>query len=61
MSVQDVTAASQKFTIPVVTAFAPDATVAVSVTKLGQFTEVTGLPPEVTASAVVEFAIAGSV
>jgi hypothetical protein len=53
--------ASQKFTVPAVTAFAPDATVAVSVTALPEATVATGLPPEVTASAVVEAAIAGSV
>ena len=55
------TVATQKFTVPVVTAVAPDVTVAVSVTTLPGAIEVTGLPPEVTASAVVEFAIRGSV
>jgi hypothetical protein len=63
MSVQGVagTVARQKFTVPGVTAAAPDATVAVSVTALPEATEVTGLPPEVTASAVEEVLIAGSV
>jgi hypothetical protein len=61
MSVQYVTVASQKFTVPFVTAVAPDVTVAVSVTILPESTEVTGPPPEVTASAVVELAIGGNV
>jgi len=61
MPVQYVAVASQKFTVPVVTAVVPEVTVAVSFTTLGQFTEVTGLPPEVTASVVMEFAIGGSV
>ena len=60
MSVQCVAVASQKFTVPFVTAVEPDATVAVSVTTLGEATVVTGFPLEVTASVVVEFAIAGS-
>jgi hypothetical protein len=61
MSVQNAAVASQKFTVPFVTAVEPDKTVAVNVTWLGDATEVTRLPPEVTASVVVEFAIAGSV
>jgi hypothetical protein len=51
----------QKFTVPGETPDAPDATVAVNVTTLFEGTVVTGLPPEVTASAVVEFATGDSV
>jgi hypothetical protein len=47
MSVQCVAVASQKFTVPVVTGVVPDATVAVSVTRLSETTVVTELPPEV--------------
>ena len=47
--------ASQKFTWPCFTAVVPASTVAVSVTTLPAFTEVTATPPEVTASEVVEF------
>jgi hypothetical protein len=53
--------ASQKFTVPDVIVFVPDATVAVSVTMLPEDKEVTGLPPEVAARVVVEVAIPGSV
>jgi hypothetical protein len=52
--VQNVAVASQKFTVPLVTALVPDTTVAVSVTTLFEATEVTGIPPEVTAKVVVE-------
>jgi hypothetical protein len=60
-SVQYVAAASQKLTVPLVTAADPDATVAVRFTKLPEATVVVGLPPEDTDSAVVVAAIAGSV
>jgi len=53
--------ASQKFTEPNGTGVVPETTVAVSVTTLPEATEVTEPPPEVTASAVVEDEIAGSV
>jgi hypothetical protein len=52
MSVQCVAVASQKFTVPVVTGVVPDATVAVSVTRLGETTVVTEFPPEVIARVV---------
>src|SRR5580700_7284275 len=53
MSVQYATMASQKFTWPCFTAVLPASTVAVSVTRLPAFTDVTATPPEVTASEVV--------
>jgi len=45
--------ASQKFTVPGVTAVPPDWTVAVSVTTVPEVTAVTGAPAEVTARVVV--------
>ena len=53
MSVQYAAMASQKFTWPCFTAVVPASTVAVSVTRLPAFTEVTTTPFEVTASEVV--------
>jgi hypothetical protein len=53
MSVQSFTDASQKFTWPEVTASGPAPTVAVNVTMLPAVTEVTALPPEVTARLTV--------
>jgi hypothetical protein len=53
MSVQYAALASQKFTWPCFTAVVPASTVAVSVTRLPAFTEVTATPFEVTASEVV--------
>jgi hypothetical protein len=53
MSVQSFIDASQKFTWPEVTASGPAATVAVNVTMLPVVTEVTALPPEVTARLTV--------
>jgi hypothetical protein len=53
MSVQYVAEASQKLTVPEVTAAAPAVTVAVKVTALLEATLVTALPPEVTASVMV--------
>src|SRR5208337_1919080 len=53
MSVQYAALASQKFTWPCFTSVDPASTVAVSVTRLPAFTEVTATPPEVTASEVV--------
>ncbi len=53
--------ASQKLTVPLVTEVEPDATVAFRVTGLPKATVVTGVPPEDTASAVVEAAIGGRV
>jgi hypothetical protein len=53
MSVQYVALASQKFTWPCFTAVVPALAVAVSVTTLPAFTEVTATPLEVTTSEVV--------
>src|ERR1700730_11570503 len=53
MSVQYAAVASQKFTWPCFTSVDPASTVAVSVTRLPAFTEVTTTPLEVTASEVV--------
>jgi hypothetical protein len=53
MSVQSFIDVSQKLTWPVVTATGPAATVAVNVTMLPTVTEVTALPPEVTARLTV--------
>src|ERR1035438_2580768 len=53
MSAQYAAMASQKFTWPCFTAVVPASTVAVSVTRLPAFTEVTATPLEVTASEVV--------
>ena len=53
MSVQYAALSSQKFTWPCFTAVVPASTVAVSVTTLPAFTEVTTMPFEVTASEVV--------
>jgi len=53
MSVQYAVVASQKFTWPCFTAVVPASTVAVSVTRLPAFTEVTTTPFEVTAREVV--------
>src|ERR1700760_580606 len=53
MSVQCAAAASQKFTWPGFTAVVPALTVAVSVTTLPAFTEVTATPLEVTEREVV--------
>jgi hypothetical protein len=52
MSVQDLAAASQKFTCPGVVGVPPAVTVAVNVTTLPAVTVVTVLPPEVTANVV---------
>src|SRR5215469_5705272 len=53
MSVQYGAVASQKFTWPCFTFVDPAATVAVRVTRLPAFTEVTTIPPEVITSEVV--------
>lgn len=53
MSVQYAAVASQKFTWPCFTAVVPASTVAVSVTRLPAFTEVTATPFEVTVREVV--------
>src|ERR1019366_8379477 len=53
MSVQYAAMASQKFTWPCFTSVDPASTVAVGVTRLPAFTEVTTTPLEVTASEVV--------
>lgn len=50
MSVQYVAEASQKLTVPEVTAALPAVTVAIKVTALPETTLVTALPPEVTDS-----------
>src|ERR1700747_394573 len=54
MSVQYAATASQKFIWPRFTAVVPASTVAVSVTRLPAFTEVTATPLEVTASEVMD-------
>jgi hypothetical protein len=51
--VQNAAEASQNSTCPGVTAVPPTFTVAVSVTTLPEVTELTDVPPEVTASVVV--------
>jgi hypothetical protein len=53
--------ASQKFTVPAATGVEPAVTVAVSVNAVPKGAEIAGLPPEVTASFVVDAAIEGSV
>lgn len=61
MSVQTGEVASQKFTVPSVTATPFDVTVAVRATAVPRPTDVTGFPPEVTARVVKVDAAEGSI